>query len=151
MKKKRSRTNTETRQMIGFAKFVIVALMILFFGSLIFGCSEEDPQAKDPGCEVASNMAAGPRWTIEVNTASQQPNLVLSVEHISTEHLVRVNHKEAITSLTLNSEAGDYKVGLVVCGSGTSGLPYSIKVVKPNGSIMNYSAKVGTMYSVNIQ
>ncbi len=127
-----------------------IALLTLF----LISCSDDAQLTKrsiTSGCEVESTLKPGKSWTIEANTSTQHPDLVLSVEHITTEHLIRINHEEAITSLSLNSETGEYKVGLVICGTGTSGLPYTMKVYKPNGSTSTINATTGTMYVVDIQ
>lgn len=148
--KTRSNQNNYTRGLIAVVKSILALILLAVLGFMLFSCTEE-PVKKLAGCAEESTMAPGPHWVIEANTLSQQPNLVLSVEHITTEHLVRVVHENAITTLTLDSEPGDYKVGLVVCGSGSSGLQYTMKVVKPNGSVTNINASVGTMYVVTVQ
>ncbi len=136
-------------------KLIRVLISILLLAGLTGYCTScaEEPisSRQSAGCEQESTLQPGPHWVIEVNTMTPQPDLVLSVQHITTDHLVRVKHEEAITTLTFDSEAGEYKVGLSICGTGTSGLPYSIKVIKPNGTTVNINATVGTLYVVDIQ
>lgn len=75
-------------------------------------------------CEEASTLEPGFEFVLEVTTEVCADNFIISVEQDGK--LVRVVHTCKSTTVVINTVPGVYRVGVLMCGSGSTTAKYTV-------------------------
>lgn len=122
-----------------------IAAFILFMTALL-SCSTEDvqpskvPQQLKP-CETVNTLPPGAERHFEITTSVCVDNFIVVIQQGSKGYYV--THTCRLSELSVPLAEGDYKIGLLLCGQGSTSEEYTLVV---EGA--EYSQRVGYLVDV---